>query len=344
MAHNKLTDSQVEEPEIERNEPPPVETPEADQQQQPPPQEPTQTPQDAADFVAEINAKNEIRDLLGSYFSRDSRVLILDRNNRHKQVVVSPPETQTLKDFVVEAKKSKWIESMLHKKHYMAGMLTYLAKVAPDIYVQIADDNRLDLVKAVPTIVTLSMASYLGLNDTQLELLRSWLRNECDLNLEYSGTELKRIDREAGVSTENEPTCDTYDYYRDDKDPETCRYWNSDLGAEIGVETDIHISHLFREAKDKGIELTEIPTLDYSSPGLPDGCTMLLGGDHGDHCFRFQAKMHFSSPQERKEREELSHQCPMIQTAHVDCTKDWHDLLAETTMPKLFEHVRTMQK
>jgi hypothetical protein len=260
MAHKKLTDSQVEEAEIERNEPPPVETPEADQQQQPAPQQQTQTPQDAADFVAEINAKNEIRDLLSSYFSRDSRVLILDRNNPHKQVVVSPPETKTLENFLVESKKSRWIESMLHKKHYMAGILTYLAKVALDIYVQVADNNRLDLVKAVPRIMTLSMASYLGLNDTQLELLRSWLRNECDLNLEYSGTELKRIDREAGMSTENKPTCDTYNYYCDDRDPETCRYWNSDLGAEIDVETDIHISHLFGEAKDKGIELTKFPT------------------------------------------------------------------------------------
>jgi hypothetical protein len=250
--------------------------------------------------------------------------------------VVSPPETKSLDNFLVEAKKSRWIESMLHKKHYMAGMLTYLAKEVPELYVQVANNNRLDLVKAVPTIVTLSMASYLGLNDTQLELLRSWLGNECGLNLEYSATELKRIDREAGVSTKNEPTCDSYDYYyRDDKDPETCRYWNSELAAEICVETDIHLSHLFREAKEKGTELNEIPTLDYLSPGLPDGCTMLLGGDHGDHCFRFHAKMHFSSPQERKHRKDLSYRCPMIQIAHMDCAKDRYDLLAETIIPKL---------
>jgi hypothetical protein len=137
-------------------------------------------------------------------------------------------------------------------------------------------------------------------------------------SIEDLAMELKRIDREAGVSTENEPTFHTYDYYRDDKDPETCWYWNSELAAEIGVEMDIHVSHLFCKAKEKGSELTKIPTLDYLSPGLPDGCTMLLCRDHGDHRFHFHAKMHFSSPQECKEcKEDLSYQCPMIQVAHI---------------------------
>ena len=133
-------------------------------------------PQDAPDFVAEISAKNEIRDLLASKLARNSGVLILDRDNRHKQVVVSLPETKSLENFLVKAKKSRWIESMLHKKRCMEGMLTCLAKEAPELCIQVADNNQLDLVKAVPTIVTLSMASCLGLNDTQLKLLRSWLQ------------------------------------------------------------------------------------------------------------------------------------------------------------------------
>jgi hypothetical protein len=197
---------------------------------------------------------------------------------------------------------------MLHKKHCVAGMPTYLAKEALELCVQVANNNRLDLAKAVPTIMTLSMASCLGLNDTQLESLWSWLRNECSLILECSAAELKRIDLEAGVSTKNEPMCDTCDCCRDDKNPETCRCWNSELAAETCVETDIHGSSLFREAKEKGTELTEIPTLDHLSPGLPDGCTMLLDGDHGNHCFRFHAKLHFSSPHhERKHPKDLSH-------------------------------------
>jgi hypothetical protein len=118
---------------------------------------------------------------------------------------------------------------------------------------------------------------------------------------------------------------------------------DSELAAKTCVETHIHASHSFREAKEKGTELTDIPTLDCSSPGLPDGCTKLLGGDHGDHCFCFHAKMHFSSPQERKHRKDLSHRCPMIQTAHMDCAEDRFDLLEQTIMPKLDECVRAMQ-
>jgi hypothetical protein len=111
-------------------------------------------------------------------------------NKTTNMVQLSSNECESRSKLVEEAKEN--IADMLHKEHYsMAGMLTYLAKEAPEIYVQVAGNNRLDLVKAVPTIVTLSMASYLGLNDTQLELLRSWLQNECDLNLEYLATELK---------------------------------------------------------------------------------------------------------------------------------------------------------
>ena len=115
------------------------------------------------------------------------------------------------------------------------------------------------------------------------------------------------------------------------------------MAAEIGVETDIHLSHLVCEAKEKGSPLTGIPTLDYSSAGLLDRCTMLLCGDHGDHCFQFHAKMHFSSLQECKECKDLSHQYPMIQIAHMDCAMDRYALLEQTIMPKLDECVRTMQ-
>ena len=61
----------------------------------------------------------------------------------------------------------------------MAGILLYLEKEAPELYIQVADNDWLHLAKAAPMMVTLSMASYLGLNDTQLELFWSWLQNEC---------------------------------------------------------------------------------------------------------------------------------------------------------------------
>jgi hypothetical protein len=73
----QLTD--VHEHATETNEPPQAETPEVGEEHQ----QPAQMTEDAAAFVAEINARNEIRDLLGSYFARDSRVLVLDRNNPH---------------------------------------------------------------------------------------------------------------------------------------------------------------------------------------------------------------------------------------------------------------------
>ena len=125
------------------------------------------------------------------------------------------------------------------------------------------------------------MASHLGLNDAQLKSLRSWLQNERNLNPEHSVAELKMIDCEAGASTENEPACSACNCCWDNKDAETCRHWSSELAAEAeGVEMDTRASRSICEAKGKGTELTEIPTLDHSLPGLPGGCAALLDGDH----------------------------------------------------------------
>jgi hypothetical protein len=68
-------------------------------------------------------------------------VLVLDYNNPHKQAVVSPLDAKSLKKFLVEAKKSRWIESMLQKKYCVAGMLTCLAKEAPELHVQVGNNN-----------------------------------------------------------------------------------------------------------------------------------------------------------------------------------------------------------
>jgi hypothetical protein len=96
------------------------------------------------------------------------------------------------------------------------------------------------------------------------------------------------------------------------------------LSAEMCVETDIHVT-----------ELTAILPSDCSSSGFPDGCTMLLGGDHGGHCFHFHAKMHFSS----------NTNASTTKICHTDarCAEDQHDLLEQTIAPKLDEHMRAMQ-
>ena len=88
-------------------------------------------------------------------------------------------------------------------------------------------------------------------------------------------------------------------------------------------------------SKQRGEEASEIPSLDCCAPSNEKGITILLGGDHGQRHFRFHAKIHLSSPQERKDRGELSHQCPMVQIACCDCAKDKCSVLKATVMPRL---------
>jgi hypothetical protein len=90
-------------------------------------------------------------------------------------------------------------------------------------------------------------------------------------------------------------------------------------------------------SKQRGEEVSEIPSIDYCAPSNEKGITILLGCDHGQQHFRFHAKIHLSSPQEH--RGKLSYQCPMVQIACCDCAKDKDSVLKATVMPRLAKDI-----
>jgi hypothetical protein len=81
--------------------------------------------------------------------------------------------------------------------------------------------------------------------------------------------------------------------------------------------------------------------LDYNGGGFDKpGVTVLFGGDHGGkHCPISFNKINLSSPQQRKNTSLLSHHCPLVTFASVQCTKDSYDLMDSTVMPMIKEQL-----
>jgi len=90
---------------------------------------------------------------------------------------------------------------------------------------------------------------------------------------------------------------------------------------------------------------TRFSSLDYNPPGFENspGIVVLFGGDHGASAMPCHLKLNFASPQERKARGELNYNCPTIQIASIDCSKDSFELLSNTLMPTLKQQMTQLR-
>jgi len=228
-------------------------------------------------------------------------------------------------------------------------MLLHLARSNPKTYERIGRKRRLDMNNtALVTTQTVAMARMSGLNDTQLRKMRSFLKHMGNVDLKLSAKQLKEIDATVGIQ-ETEPSVvfgsHAFEWAtssakgKDKRAPELCEHWNADVLKEIASEIDLHLQCLF----DIEQQVT-VPTIDYIAPGFVDkGVVILFGGDHGDKSCPISAKINFMSPEERKKQNTINLQCPTIQIASVDCSKDAFELLQNTVMPRIREQLIRLQ-
>jgi len=284
--------------------------------------------------------------------SQRNRVITLEHKNGRKLRAILPPDTQSSKSFVEEAKKSRWITEMLHSDMHRRGMLLYLAQTIPDVYVRVANQKKITMQSAaLNTPQTLALGRLTGINNTQMAKLRSFLRTVGQAELKFSKKEIARIDGDVGLNdTLPDPIFNTYTLEwattsgkgAEKKPPENCSYWNTaDLLMEVAAEIDLLMSAICLQQPG----LVTPSLLDHLAPGFETspGVTVLFGGDHGAGSCPCSLKINFSSPQERKERGDLSYRCPTIQIASIDCTKDSFELLSNTVMPRLREQLHSLR-
>ena len=273
---------------------------------------------------------------------KNERVLVLEHKNGRRLRLFIPPDCQNTKSFVDEAKRTHWINDMLHNDVQRDGVLLYLAKTQPETYLKVANARKLRISPEVlNTPQTIALGRLCGLNDTQMAKLRSFLNHVGKAELKLVRTEVSRIDREVGLHPNTPvPTFDTFllewsttkSKGVEKKLPEHCSYWNANVMVEVASEIDLCFHSMFVEEPNMVIK-----SLDYYAPGFIDkpGIIVLFGGDHGAGACPCSMKLNFSSPQQRKERGELNWRCPTIQIASIDCSKDSFELLANTVMPAI---------
>jgi hypothetical protein len=130
---------------------------------------------------------------------------------------------------------------------------------------------------------------------------------------------------------------------KEKKPPEQVHYWNSKLSNEIEAEVDLYLQHLF--LLDANNQLNEIPILDYVADGFArPGVTVLFGGDHGDKHCPISCKINLSPPTVRKDKRQLSYECPVVVFGSVECTTDAYGLMNSTVMPMVKKQLMELKK
>ena len=265
-------------------------------------------------------------------------------------MVVLPPDIQSVSSFEEEAKKTSWVDTMLNTDERVEGMLCYLAKTNPDTYARVGRNRKLSMQPFIlSTTQTLALARLGRLNDTQMKKLRSFLKHMAKVNIGMATKEIERIDMQVGLHRTKLASFGSYIHEwsktkgKEKKAPEQVYFWNSTLVHEIEAEVDLYIRHLFLLDMDN--ELNAIPLLDYVADGFDrPGVTVLFGGDHGDKHCPISCKINLSSPTVRKEKRQLSYQCPVVVFASVECSTDAYSLMDSTVMPMVKQQLKEVKE
>jgi hypothetical protein len=280
------------------------------------------------DFMSELKDEVLLQSLLHKRIhEKKERVFHLEHRNGRKLLVVLPPDTQSVGSFLEEATRTNWISIMLNTEEQREGMMTYLAKNNPEKYIRIGQTRKLSMqTVALTTSQTIALARVGRLNDVRMKNIRSFLRQIGKLNLQMSLKEQERIDVQVGLHRTKHATYGSHLFEwslskgKEKKPPEQVHYWNSDLEKEIEAEVDLYLQHRLSldTTEDNNNNNLSIPCIDYAADGFERaGIVVLFGGDHGDKHCPISVKLNLSSPEGRKQKKQLSYQCPVVQFASV---------------------------
>jgi hypothetical protein len=304
------------------------------------------------EFLSDLKEEVILQSLLHKRIhDKKERVFSLVHRNGRRLLVVLPPDSQSVATFEEEANKTKWVDIMLNSEERLDGMLSYLAKNKPVNYVRIGRTKKLSMQGvALNTGQTIALARVARLNDVRMTKLRSFLNKVGKVNLQLSLKEQQRIDIQVGLHRTQEATFGSYLHEwaltknNEKKAPEQVHYWNCSLSHEVEAEVDLYLKHLFTKKKNPE-RYDTMPVIDYVTKAFETpGITVLFGGDHGDKHCPISCKINFSSPLQRKTMGQLSYQCPVVNFASVQCTKDTYGLMDNTIMPTIKQQLNELRR
>jgi hypothetical protein len=271
-----------------------------------------------------------------SYLSKERKenCYEIEHWNGTKQAIAFPSRTQSIAAFMSHANETKWIEKMYPNKVSRDGILTYLAEKHTADFENIAKVKRnLQCLPCMSTISTEALSILTKFTGQQLKDTRSFIYHETGLRIKHKADESDELGKGP------QPVFGEYTYHEGGKYVEKIRYWTTDTCEEAAHAIQQHYCEMVdeHESIESAAPLTLLPSLDYDLPNGKRGCTAMAGGDHGDIAFRFHWQFQLTSPQHRKQKNDLSLGCKLAQVGYVECKKDKFEILENTIMAKLEE-------
>ena len=282
-----------------------------------------------------LHIRQAFIEYVDQYLMGRVRVTIIYRWNGRDTKIVSCPHTLTKDTFIRHAKRVHWVDQLLTTHEMRLGMVTYLFQHYPELK---GDELVKEIGITAPTSFSCAITEYANLGRNQFDKIRTILYRMFNFRMIVSQAVLDKIDAQSGWSDNFKMQTGEYIHERKKKDAENCQFYFLDIKKEISSEIDMYIY-----VKNEDGETDDL-SLSYNAPSNKDGITILFGGDHGKGAFRMHTKVHLTSPQERKERKQLSFHCPILQIAYVKCGKDNYKLLMETIMKELSAQIKEIQK
>jgi hypothetical protein len=265
---------------------------------------------------------------------RNENCFEIEHWNGKKQAIAFPSRTQSVASFMSHANETKWIEKMHPDKVSRDGILTYLAEKHTADFENIAKVKRnLQCLPCMSTISTEALAILTKFTGQQLKDTRSFIFHETGLRIKH------KTDESDELGKGPQPVFGEYTYHEGGKYVEKIRYWTTDTCEEAAHAIEQQYCEMVddHESMESAAPLTFLPSLDYELPNGERGCTAIAGGDHGDIAFRFHWQFQLTSPELRKEQNDLSLGCKLAQVGYVECKKDKFEILENTIMGKLEE-------
>jgi hypothetical protein len=280
--------------------------------------------------------------LFGITVSRKSRSATFEHPNGGDGRVLFVPDSKTMSGSEDTAKRTRWIHELLRTPEERRNFFSFCAKNFSEDYMGVGEEvlNVQYGNIVIPTVQTESIRTKCDLSQTKMNTIRAMIKHLSGgrVRMQYKKQELCALESANPLIPIGSPTPKVAEPYEHDYDGN--KY-------EKAESVYVELKDVVEYEADCKLQLLSGPTcFDYHSPGelkRPPGIEIVTGGDHGDPCFRMLTRLHFTSPQERKEMGVLSGATNRM-IAVVECRKDNYDVLLNTCMEPVnrgFKELRT---
>jgi len=265
-------------------------------------------------------------------------------NDRKGRAVVVP-QVKSLPAFMEQARRLKWIDSILE---HVAGpgydvddsaewLCFYLGKKYEASYTLASESLGNPLVQQMSETKAEAMWADANVNVTQQRIIKRHLRHQFGKRLFIADRKLSYDCNYYSVPTRY----GEYKYVKDgdtSQKPDKCSFWSRDASLVVQKELERLLDYT---------NLNEVTTKFNSLAS--NGCTLVTGADQGQGAWRSWVKISTMSSGEIRNAMASDDnfdpkKCYLVQqVAHIVCKKDHHQILSETVSADLSTAYETLQ-